>query len=1017
MSRPTIIRNQDSHYQNIFQIYLQDIRLHQKVLHTIDSTFKLSGIGNLQDTYDSTNYTPEQQLLHSSKYQYSGSVNDFIHCRSKISSGYSSYSQQTKIKLQHLGSFSQKTTTTTNVRYQHIQHSLRSAVIVINIAFKHFAIMAPVMSTNRFAALMNEAKNPTPVSASPMTNPPPPAVVSPSNHHPIINEEDEGPWLLAPVKRNATNRKKNLKGQNKNLQQQIVQVPKTLPAQISTKAHPTGNEPHKFAMDCRIKVLAHESVNPSRLVQAVLTIFQHAEPATVLTTSMYNAKDCPTILDPLTMPKTESTIAPFLSSWKKIRDDLFLCRIHMMSTSPFDMIKKDPQVLEYLKKELIIVERATLDSSDHQLIGFLVNVVPDQDSLSAQQYRFEKILQDVPGFQLVTRKLNFKENSKLWCNVLKIRVDRADADDLTLAFQAVSLKSHDFQYYAFDQFTSLHPDQKRYIIETQRNFVQQNRSIVIDWPIREVSHKFVMWLEEDDQGFECESDDDIEDMFDEDLTNTPKRVNTSSAKNQRSIQGSCSKRTHEDSVQTDSETTGPEPTKLAKQRTLTPMIYNNVDLRKVGIDEFLYSYRCGDGSPLIKYIYPEADGRRELLTSRTKRAEVNSFIKVLFQELARHMSAQSRVEAFDNPDEIYQEGMNASPWSPSGLHTMVPFSTTPTSKSSSNKRRITSTNVESNVKAVVPTTVVNTTSDTGTSSSSITDRSLSGTSATNSTYNTTLITQQEELNSVKAQLGILQQQHTNLYQTVKQMAQQNSSDKKEIQQTIEQSQSALQSYVAQTIDHRANKMTSDLQAQYSESINQLRNETLALDKHQTEARNQLKTEVSSEVSAAIAALTTVVAKIELGQSNLIQHLSVGKEQETRVQNDQIAMFLDNVTATGATVDVRPTTDTQTSPSSATNNTVTPTTQNTMGSLPSTIGRVAMTTLTGLNKRSGRGGGRELRQQTLTSSTKQNLSGQHDTNISSVNHSPPTSNIALTSTHTPPNAIQHQGTGSTGNHHT
>lgn len=90
--------------------------------------------------------------------------------------------------------------------------------------------------------------------------------------------------------------------------------------------------------------------------------------------------------------------------------------------------------MEFLKKEDIILERATLDSSDHQLLGFLANVVPNQDSLSAQQYRFEKLLKDVPGFQLFTRKLTLKENSKLWSTVLKIRVDRADADELILAF-------------------------------------------------------------------------------------------------------------------------------------------------------------------------------------------------------------------------------------------------------------------------------------------------------------------------------------------------------------------------------------------------------------------------------------------------------------------------------------------------------------------------------------------------------------------------------------------------------
>lgn len=157
-------------------------------------------------------------------------------------------------------------------------------------------------------------------------------------------------------------------------------------------------------MDCRIKVHPHECVNPSRLLQVVLTIFQHADPKTAITTSMYNAPDCSMIWDPTMFPTSEALLAPYISFWKKIREDLFLCRLHMISASSFDVIKKNHQVLEYLKKELIMIERATLDSSYHVLVGFLVNVVPNQDTLSAQQYRFEKIMKNVPGFQLVTRK-------------------------------------------------------------------------------------------------------------------------------------------------------------------------------------------------------------------------------------------------------------------------------------------------------------------------------------------------------------------------------------------------------------------------------------------------------------------------------------------------------------------------------------------------------------------------------------------------------------------------------------
>lgn len=163
-----------------------------------------------------------------------------------------------------------------------------------------------------------------------------------------------------------------------------------------------------------------------------------------------------------------------------------------------------------------------------------------------------------------------------------------------------------------------------------------------------------------------------------------------------------------------------------------------------------------------------------------------------------------------------------------------------------------------------------------------------------------------------------------------------------------------------------------------------------MDKRHCEARNQLKTEMSSEVTAAIATLTTVVAKIEIGQANFMQQFSSDKGQQQSVQDDQVELFLNNLSATGMEVDVLQNQEPkQTGPPP----------QTTIGSLPSTIGKVALTTLQGLNKRGGRGGGRDLRQQTL------------------MHHITPTSNIATQSTHAPSNATQHIDHGGMGNQHT
>lgn len=133
----------------------------------------------------------------------------------------------------------------------------------------------------------------------------------------------------------------------------------------------------------------------------------------------------------------------------------------------------------------------------------------------------------------------------MWTTVLKIRVDCADADELTLAFQSAAIECNEFQYYTFDQYTSLHPDQKRYIIETQKNFLLQNRSIVVDWIINEVPN-FVMWMTNEDN--DIEEDEDYNDITLTDANVTPKRSHTQTSRPQMMDSSIGTKRTLDDSA-------------------------------------------------------------------------------------------------------------------------------------------------------------------------------------------------------------------------------------------------------------------------------------------------------------------------------------------------------------------------------------------------------------------------------------------------------------------------------------
>lgn len=1008
-------RNSYPYFQNFFQIYKSDFRIQTyQALHTIsDHTYNND---ESKQSYPFWIFRQDKQATPAPlKHKPSIQIQKFEQLRAtyfifRVFRVMSVMTQLLRFTSYSVLSQQQRSTCFKNKFTNGSRRVFSISIVNMN---PTLASSTPKINTaNRFAVLMNDATNPTPVK------PPPPVITPPPAMNQAMNDEEAGPWLMPPLKKNATNRKKGNKAKQSHAL--TVQIPKTIPTPVVDKTFPDQNKLNKFAMDCRIKVQAHESVNPSRLLTAVLTIFQHAEPKTALTTSMYNGTDCPMLLDPSDIPITEAKLAPFISSWKKLRDDLFLCRVHMISASPLELIKKNQQVLEYLKKEFIVVEKATLESADHLLVGFLVNVVPDPDSTSAQQDRFELLLGEIPGFQLVTRKLIYKENSKLWSTVLKIRVDRADADEVSIAFQAASSEHGDFQYYAFDQYTGLHPDQKRYIVETQRNFLLQNRSVVIEWNIRSIPG-FVMWMEEQ---FNWEdSDEDI--MMDANRTTVQFKEST-----HEQASGQQGKRKHDGSQSIDNETIS-ENGNTTKRRPVISKMVNNVDLTKVGIDDFLYSYCSGDGSPLIRYLYPVVDGKREALVSRSKRSEVNSFLKIIMLELARHMSTQSRIAAFNNPDEITQAVDMSSQWSPLNIHTMVPFSTTAMQPNQrKNKRRTTdaSTNGGSDISSdhgSTPSSIQMRNTEVATLQSSITGQSANQPSTAFGSSNFTLTnSHQEEMAQVKEQIRVMKQQHTKLYENVQQMAKPQMMDTTVLQTTIEQNQSQLQSYVQEALDQTTAHITTNVNTQVMESIGQLRRETQAVDQRHTEAHKQLKAEFSSEVSAAITALTTVVADIKLGQSNisniieqqskLIHQFSMEKENDQNLQDDQVELFLNNVKAAANPINVVNNSGHQ--PVSMTD----PPSQSHISSLPSTIGRVALTTLTGLNKRGGRGGGRVLHQQTIHQShNKNNLSGILEPNPAPAGPTLP-SNIAIPSTHPPSNILTNNhpvAKGGEGNHHT
>lgn len=821
---------------------------------------------------------------------------------------------------------------------------------------------------NRFSALLNDAIHQ-------QNN----EVTKETYQQPSLTKatDTEEPWIVPLNKRERRTQKKKIAQEGQNTISTVYSLlPKTLPKKIPDPEFPDPEYIiNGFSIDCRIKVKPHESVNPSRLVKAVLMIFQQIDNQTAITTSMYNAKGCPMICDPEKIPTTESGLTPFVSSWKKIRADMFMCRFHMVSASPYEHIKKDPDVFEYLREEKIFLEQALLASSDHHLVGFIVNIIPEETSIRAQQNRFELLLQDKPGFQLVIRKLNFKENSRLFCDVLKVRVDRADADEITIAFNALSASSTDFKYYAFDEYSGLHDNQKRYIIETQRSFVSQNQSVVVEWPINKIPFAFTMWMEPDTTEEEHANEHE-DNSFP--LTQPEDIMDHTVEQNAGSKRG----RPEEETTETDATK---ENTKKPKQpQTQSQHYYNNVDLTKTGIEDFMYSFTSSDGVPLIRFAYPPAEGVREFLVNRYKRAEVNLLLKVLVREIARHMSDLSRSIAFPNADEIYHETTVTSTWQPSNLCRLVPHSTTQVhtvDRPQGNKRRATTKSLVTGERSYSSPSNSNlkTTATVSTPASSHV-QTLPSTAVANSGTATICnqnVTNAEVSNRFQEQLHALQQQHNRLFENVQQMNRHYQDELQEVQNLIKSNQGKVEYQVEQMLDKHGSNLVERITNQCTVSLNNLRQETIAMDQKNAANIAKVKTDLSANIESAIDKLTTVVANMTMQQNQFIQQCTTDKENDKNILHEQLTLFMNNFRSSGM-VDPKsystasttlplnitePSTSTASTSQSAENTTV-PTT---LSTLPSS-NRATLTPLHNNIKKAGRGGGRigprELRQQTI-----------------------------------------------------
>jgi hypothetical protein len=423
----------------------------------------------------------------------------------------------------------------------------------------------------------------------------------------------------------------------------MLQLPKHMPPTPTTIPSPqTANFCIPIMIRMQQPATYHGKFDKARILHAILNALQNAHPDCTIRPKIQILQTNPNttvpIINKILTTTNDIPINEEITNYIEIPPTTtpgnFSARILLNSMIDLHVLKRNRDLIEWLKQENITIDRNPLEEclKPHQ-IGFFTHFAVRTDQINMYEQRvIQQTSTHCPPFFLQVKHLKARHaTTKVW----NVYGDPKDTDliikELKSAYNSQTLR----QFYSWKEYQSLHHTQQITVVHTNNQFTTDFRSLLIP-------------------GF----------LNDDTITPLPMWEDDNPIRPSTNTNGELTG---------EWEFTHPADDTIMIEEDITDRFRGSINLTTINISDFIQQYFIsGDTTPIFAHVYEPIQGTREVLVGHKHVPEALDLIKNIHSELCRHMSHDTIHRTFPTPDELLSVTNSTDPWQPFDIQSSIP---------------------------------------------------------------------------------------------------------------------------------------------------------------------------------------------------------------------------------------------------------------------------------------------------------------------------------------------------------
>jgi hypothetical protein len=403
-------------------------------------------------------------------------------------------------------------------------------------------------------------------------------------------------------------------------------------------AHFSGNKDNSFALVVRIgqKPTEKLQMNEGRILTAIITSLQNVMPYIRIVPLENKRAHASDIQSPADIFFDEEFYSNYMEKPTYTKKRHLIFRLHFISKKPFFWYRKNLQLQQWLKSEMIRFEENNISEIHCPKVGFLTDCHPRVSLIATYEDRIKQIFHgmEIPEFYCAVDNVSVRHATT---KVIVIRSAEADVNTFQKLFRKAT---HDNinTFIPWNQWIAMIPAKQLDLIQRQNSTLTNLKSIILS-------------------GF----------------------------KNDETIRFNYSATSKDDSIMDDESEEAPT---VIDDKT-----------GNMTVNEFLLNkYKDINGTPIFQFCYPVSLGIRELNVTAIHAYEAIHLCKEIKEDMLLYMSNDAANAIFEDVQAIKDRAKTHSPWVPYDIeqnyHPVESGTKYEQDKNDHKKTKRTNTNVE-----------------------------------------------------------------------------------------------------------------------------------------------------------------------------------------------------------------------------------------------------------------------------------------------------------------------------------